>query len=152
MYLEAAGHAADREGPLFRPVRQNWSVESLFQELLELDDTTLVSLHVDCPSIEILSRDPTYVPHVRKMLVAGGAPVQLAVTAELSDGTIRQVASADTGTDYGVTNTDVATVSLDGLVTPLRPGVVAVCVTHLGGLGFIQIPVAPKEHDDADHR
>jgi hypothetical protein len=33
VYLEAAGHAHDREGPLFRPVRQSWRVESLRRHL-----------------------------------------------------------------------------------------------------------------------
>ena len=32
-YLEAAGHADDREGPLFRPVRQSWRVETLRRPL-----------------------------------------------------------------------------------------------------------------------
>ena len=33
VYLEAAGHGHDREGPLFRPVRQSWRVESLRRPL-----------------------------------------------------------------------------------------------------------------------
>jgi len=33
VYLEAAGHADDRDGPLFRPIRQSWRSESMRRHL-----------------------------------------------------------------------------------------------------------------------
>ena len=84
-------------------------------------------------------------------LRAAGATRQLAVTGRFSDGSVRDLSGAATGTAYQTTDAAVAAVGANGLVTGLATGAVTITarnedhqaearisVAIAGGLGFVQ--------------
>ncbi|MGH7961988.1 MAG: Ig-like domain-containing protein, partial [Candidatus Binatia bacterium] len=75
-------------------------------------------------------------------LDTAGATVQLTVTARFPDGSTNNVSTGSTGTNYTISNTRVATISTDGLVTAVASGTVIVSALHEGALGLIRIQVA----------
>jgi hypothetical protein len=69
------------------------------------------------------------------------ATVPLSVTARYTDGTVKDVTAASAGTQYGVSNAAIATVSADGLVRALKGGTVVIQATHEGATGMTSIQV-----------
>ena len=61
-----------------------------------------------------------------------GEPRQLEVLARFADGSTTNVAAKTSWTSYRVSNPAIATVSSDGVVTPLKPGVVYVTAANEG--------------------
>lgn len=50
--LDAAGHGADRDGPLFRPARQSWKVDTLRRHL----EVQRAAGHADATTTELHDR------------------------------------------------------------------------------------------------
>ena len=61
-----------------------------------------------------------------------GEPRQLEVLARFADGTTTNAAPKTSWTSYRVSNPNIATVSPDGLVTALKPGVIYVTAVNEG--------------------
>jgi hypothetical protein len=74
-------------------------------------------------------------------LTTAGQTSQLAVTATYPDGSTRDVTAASSGTNYTVSNTRVATISTDGLVTAVSSGTVIISALNEGALGLIRLQV-----------
>jgi len=72
-------------------------------------------------------------------LTTAGATTQIIVTARYPDGSTQNVSASSTGTSYTNSNTRVATVSSDGLVTAVSSGTVIISALHEGALGLIRI-------------
>src|SRR5713226_7405609 len=70
-----------------------------------------------------------------------GATVQLAVSAQYSDGTTKDLTLASTDTQYTISNAAIATVSGDGLVQAIQSGTVLIQATQEGASGLISIQV-----------
>jgi hypothetical protein len=70
-----------------------------------------------------------------------GGTVQLTVTALYTDTSTQDVTGAATGTGYTISNTDIATITADGLVTAVKTGTVVIQATHEGASGMISIQV-----------
>ncbi|WP_396627023.1 Ig-like domain-containing protein [Luteitalea sp.] len=79
-----------------------------------------------------------------------GQTVQLIVTARYADGSVRNIAPASAGTRYVVSNPDIATVSVDGLVTGRRSGTALVQATNEGTAGFTSVRVVLSADSDRD--
>lgn len=75
-------------------------------------------------------------------LTTAGATAQLTVTAKFPNGSTKNVAAGSTGTSYTNSNTRVATVSPDGLVTAVSSGTVIISALNDGALGLIRLQVA----------
>jgi len=84
------------------------------------------------------------------LLTSAGATTQLTVTATLPDGTTRNVTSALSGTGYLSTNSAVATVSPDGLVTAVASGRVLITASQEAILKTVFISVRLSEDADGD--
>jgi hypothetical protein len=69
-------------------------------------------------------------------LTSQGATLQLGVTAAYANGQSANISSSSTGTAYNISNTAVATVSPEGLVTAVRSGTVMVQAINEGGCHF----------------
>jgi hypothetical protein len=78
-----------------------------------------------------------------------GQTVQLIVTARYADGSVRNIAPASAGTRYVVSNPDIATVSVDGLVTGRRSGTALVQATNEGTAGFTSVRVVLSADSDS---
>jgi hypothetical protein len=78
-----------------------------------------------------------------------GATVALTVTARYGDGTQKDVTAGSTGTQYGVSNAAIATVSGDGLVQAVKAGAVVIQATHEGAssIASIQVVLAGVDTD-----
>jgi alpha-tubulin suppressor-like RCC1 family protein len=61
-----------------------------------------------------------------------GEPRQLEVLAHFADGTITNVAPKTSWTSYRISNPAIATIFPDGLVTPLKPGVIYITAVNEG--------------------
>jgi hypothetical protein len=70
-----------------------------------------------------------------------GQTVQLSVTATYTSGNPQDVTGGSTGTVYRVSNSKLATVSADGLVTAVAPGTVLVQATNEGTQGLLLLQV-----------
>ena len=75
-------------------------------------------------------------------LTSIGATVALTVTARYPNGTSADVTPASTGTSYSVSNSNIATVSVDGVVQAVSSGTVIVQATLEGTSGMIAIRVS----------
>src|SRR5205823_5960159 len=80
--------------------------------------------------------------------VGVGTPVQLAVIAVLSNGSGSDVTRGATGTVYTVSNSRIATVSGDGLVTGVSSGSVVVFTLNDGAPGMIRFLVTQSGDSD----
>ncbi|HWF08379.1 MAG TPA: Ig-like domain-containing protein [Bryobacteraceae bacterium] len=69
--------------------------------------------------------------------------LQLTTTATYSSGPSQNVTAASTGTAYLSSNTGIATVSIDGLVTAVTAGTAIIQGVNEGRQGIISIQVAP---------
>jgi len=75
-------------------------------------------------------------------LTVPGATVQLMVTGTYANQSPSNLTAASTGTSYNISNTAIATVSTDGLVTAVRSGTVLVQATNEGTQGILMLQVA----------
>jgi hypothetical protein len=74
-------------------------------------------------------------------LTAAGDTIPLTVIATYPNGSEEDVTLGNTSTSYTNSNTRVATVSADGLVTAISSGTVIISALNEGALGLIQIRV-----------
>jgi hypothetical protein len=79
-----------------------------------------------------------------------GQQVQLEVTADLPNGDVRPATLAETGTNYSSSNSSVATVSTDGLVTAVMSGVAMVSAANEGALAIVRVIVTLGGDSDGD--
>ncbi len=70
-----------------------------------------------------------------------GSTIQLTVTAQYSDNSTQDVTGAATGTGYTISNSDIATITGDGLVTAVKTGTVVIQATHEGASGMTSVQV-----------
>lgn len=83
-------------------------------------------------------------------LLSIGSTTQLTVTASFSGSDTKDVTQEAAGTNYTVTNSLVATVSPNGLVTAVSSGTVVVSAINEGALGLVQIQVSLSGDSDND--
>lgn len=74
-------------------------------------------------------------------LNTAGATVQLSVTASYASGPSQDITQASTGTQYNISNSAIATISANGLVTAVSTGTVVVQAVNEGTAGIISIQV-----------
>jgi len=74
-------------------------------------------------------------------LTQAGATAQITVTAAYSDGTLQNVTAASSGTQYTVSNSAIATVSANGLVTATGSGTALIQAVNEGTQGILSIQV-----------
>jgi hypothetical protein len=79
-----------------------------------------------------------------------GQSAQLTVTATFADGSTGDVTAFASGANYTVTNSSVASVSPDGLVTAVSSGAVLVTALVEGAIGFLAIQVPLAGDSDGD--
>ena len=84
------------------------------------------------------------------ILTAAGQTVQLAVSARSPDGTTRDVSSGSTGSNYQSSNSAVATVTPDGLVTAVSSGPVVISAMNEGALALLLMQVTLAGDTDGD--
>lgn len=72
-----------------------------------------------------------------------GQSVPLAVLARFTDGAITNLAPRTSWTSYRVSNTNIATVSPNGLVTAFQPGIVFVTAVNEGASAVCGLNVVP---------
>ena len=65
-----------------------------------------------------------------------GQTIPLVVTATYPDGSTKNVSAATAGTDYTISNSSIATVSPDGLVTAVASGIVVIQAINEGTPGM----------------
>ncbi len=70
-----------------------------------------------------------------------GATTQLTVTASYASGSPQNITQASTGTQYNISNTAIATVSANGLVTAVATGNAVIQAVNEGSQGLIMIQV-----------
>jgi hypothetical protein len=75
-------------------------------------------------------------------LTQSGATAQITATAKYGDGSTKDVTAASTGTQYTISNSAIATISADGVVTAVQSGTVLVQATQEGASGIVSIQVA----------
>jgi len=73
------------------------------------------------------------------LLMQAGASSQLTVMASYADGSIQDITTGSSGTQYAVSNPAIATVSADGLVTAVSSGTVVIQAVNEGTQGIINI-------------
>jgi len=83
-------------------------------------------------------------------LASEGDTAQLTVTANFPSGTSGDVTQQTQGTSYTTSNTNVATISDDGLVTAVSSGLVIISALNEGALGLIQLNVGLAGSVDTD--
>ena len=109
---------------------------------------------VDVPEIELGVVDPIpeflIVSAPTTQLTAVGETVQLMVEATFSNGTTDDVTDPENGTDYAMTNSAVATIDANGLVTAVMSGTVLVSAMIEGALGLLQMQVVLGGDSDGD--
>jgi len=84
------------------------------------------------------------------VLTAAGQTVQLTATARFPDGTIRDLSAAASGTGYISSNSAIASVTADGLVTARVSGTVVVSALNDGALGVLRLRVSLSGDSDGD--
>src|SRR5437879_2491094 len=72
---------------------------------------------------------------------AAGQTVQLTVTATYPDNSTKDVTPASTGTNYTTSNTAIASISPNGLVTAVSSGTVVIQAANQGASGIISAQV-----------
>jgi len=83
-------------------------------------------------------------------LNTAGQTVQLTVTARYPDSSTKNVTAASTGTTYTTTNTAIATVTPDGLVTAVSSGTVVIQAINDGATGMATVKVVLSGDSDND--
>lgn len=83
-------------------------------------------------------------------LTSTGATTQLTVSAAYSDGTDKDVTQGVEGTNYSSSNSSIATVDSNGLVTAVSSGSVIIIARKDGALGVITIGVVTSGDSDGD--
>lgn len=83
-------------------------------------------------------------------LTQPGATTQLVVDATYSDGSTADVSQASAGTQYGISNPFVATISPDGMITAVHTGTAVVQATNEGTQSLISIHVLFGGGADSD--
>lgn len=83
-------------------------------------------------------------------LTSLGETAQLTVTALFSDDTTKDVTTGVTGTNYTVSNSAIATISPDGLVTAVSSGTALVSALNEGALGLLSVRVILGGDTDED--
>lgn len=78
-----------------------------------------------------------------------GGTLQLTVTARFADGSEKDVTASSAGTQYGVSNAAIATVSTEGLVQAAKGGTVLIQATNEGASGMtaVQVILAGTDSD-----
>jgi hypothetical protein len=74
-------------------------------------------------------------------LTTTGQTAQLAVTATYPDGSLKDVTAGSIGTNYTISNSAIASITADGLVTAVSSGTVVIQATNDGATGIITIQV-----------
>jgi hypothetical protein len=74
-------------------------------------------------------------------LSTAGQTVQLAVTATYPDASTKDVTPASTGTNYTISNSAIATITADGLVTAVSSGTVVIQANNDGATGITTVSV-----------
>jgi hypothetical protein len=74
-------------------------------------------------------------------LSTAGQTVQLAVTAAYPDASTKDVTPASTGTNYTISNSAIATITADGLVTAVSSGTVVIQANNDGATGITTVSV-----------
>lgn len=75
-------------------------------------------------------------------LTQAGQTTQLMAAATYTGGSTQNISAASTGTQYGVSNPKIATVSADGLVTAASSGTVVIQALNEGAQGIINMQVS----------
>ena len=84
-------------------------------------------------------------------LTAAGQTAQLLVTATYPDNSTRNVTAGSTGSNYTTSNSAIATVSADGLITAVASGTVVIQATNDGASGIVTASVVLSNVDsDSD--
>lgn len=153
-YSPVCGRIQYREYLRPRPIRPRWPTPSVFlsDDFLRLTGTSTkngVTRYVfseffqiqqgqtysigDLTFTDIPPRKPESLSIVLSNRTAFiGQNLPLTVLARFADGSTTNVASKASWTSYRVSNPNIATVSPDGVVTSLKPGVVYVTVVNEG--------------------
>lgn len=85
-----------------------------------------------------------------KTLTQAGQTVQVNVTGIYADGSNQNLSNAVAGTQYLVSNDQIATVSVDGLVTAMQSGTVLIQAVNEGAQGLLQLSIALSADSDGD--
>jgi hypothetical protein len=83
-------------------------------------------------------------------LTTAGQNVQLSVTGTYANGTSQNLTQGSTGTTYLVSNSQLASISANGLLTAVRSGTVLVQVQHEGAQGLLSFNIALSRDSDGD--
>ncbi len=83
-------------------------------------------------------------------LTVSGATVPLTATAIFSDSSTTDVTLAVEGTNYTSSNSGIATVNSNGLVTAVASGTVLISALNEGALGLLQVQVLLSGDSDGD--
>lgn len=109
---------------------------------------------INLPNIELGNTTPIPVSIALQApsttLTQVGATVQLTVTATYAGGQTQNVTAGSTGTEYNVSNSAVALVSVNGLVTAVASGTVLLSAVHDGVLGLLRVQVVLGGDQDGD--
>ncbi|OXM85682.1 S-layer homology domain-containing protein [Paenibacillus rigui] len=97
----------------------------------------------DVPPASVKVTGITAVPATVQLQLGGVATQQLAVKAQLSDGTEKDVTSAVYGTAYRSSDASVATVTADGLVQAKQAGQTVITVTNSVYTAAVSVTVNP---------
>ena len=109
---------------------------------------------VDAPSVTLDSVDPIPadlgISSPSLVLNETMTSLQLTVIATFADGSTADVSAAAKGTNYTVSNPNVATVDADGQVTAVMSGRVLVSAILEGAIGLIELQVVFSGDSDGD--
>jgi alpha-tubulin suppressor-like RCC1 family protein len=83
-------------------------------------------------------------------LTSAGQTTQLVVTGKYADTSSKNLTASSTGTQYLSSNSNLATVSAQGLVTAKQSGTILVQAINEGTQGILQINVALSRDSDGD--
>lgn len=118
----------------------------LFQVITDGDvDVPPITLGTSTPIPELV-----VVTAPATTLSAPGATAQLTVNGVFADNVSRNITSSSAGTRYIISNSAIATISADGLVTAVASGVVIVQAQNEGAAGLIAITVSLSADSDGD--
>jgi hypothetical protein len=101
---------------------------------------------VNLPAITLGSSTPIptslAIAPVSASLTTAGQTVQLSITATYPDNSTRNLTAASTGTNYTISNTAIATITADGLVTAVSSGTVVIQADNDGATAIGTVSVA----------
>lgn len=83
-------------------------------------------------------------------LTQAGQTTQLTVTGHYADGSSQDLGNGATGTQFLVSNPQLATVSVNGLVTALQSGTVLIQAINEGAQGLLSMSIALSSDTDGD--